>query len=332
MRSSLAVPLLLIGFTNPLFAVDWQPMTAELIQKEKPGFGGLSGVAVDHSNGTIFIDVSDRGVFRSTDQGKTWERYTKDLIKGRTETPGCMMLDPTGKSKRILLPTVYGAPIGIGSKEEIKWQFMNAKSNHVDWCALDWTDPESKFILTLKHESGGLLLRSHDSGKTFEEVGKGYSFAWVFDANTAVVAKPKSKEQPKAEIVRTTDGGKTFQPCGEYSPVAIPRWHEDTLYWLVTGAMIKTKDKGTTWEKVCEIKDSWCGPVFGKDAKHLLVLTKTGVIESTDGGGTWSKPIPLPNWKGYAGLHWLDYDPKQEIFYVMKMGSDLYKLPRPKNQ
>ena len=28
-----------------------------------------------------------------------------------------------------------------------------------------------KFVLALKHESGGLLLASHDGGKTFSRVG-----------------------------------------------------------------------------------------------------------------------------------------------------------------
>ena len=51
--------------------------------------------------------------------------------------------------------------------------------------------------------------------------------------------------------------------------------------------------------------------MFGKDAKHLFVLTGAGVIESTDGGETWSKPIALPKeLKGVGGLTWIEYDPQ----------------------
>jgi hypothetical protein len=52
-------------------------------------------------------------------------------------------------------------------------------------------------------------------------------------------------------------------------------------------------------------------------------------VESTDGGVTWAKPISLPTeFKGTSPLTWLDYDPKANIVYVMKMGSDLYRLMR----
>jgi hypothetical protein len=71
------------------------------------------------------------------------------------------------------------------------------------------------------------------------------------------------------------------------------------------------------------------GPVFGKDAKQLFVLTKEGIIESTDGGAAWSKPVALPKeLKGPSPLTWLEYDPKHDVLYVMQMGSDLYKMAR----
>ena len=101
---------LLLAHTSSVRGADWQPVTTELLKKEKPGYGGLSGVAVDHATGHIFVDVSDRGVFRSTDLGQTWERVG-GVIKGRTETPGCLQLDPTGKTRRVLMATVYGGPV-----------------------------------------------------------------------------------------------------------------------------------------------------------------------------------------------------------------------------
>jgi photosystem II stability/assembly factor-like uncharacterized protein len=192
-----------------------------------------------------------------------------------------------------------------------------------------------KFVLTLKHEAGGLLLASRDGGASFTEVGKGYGPGWVFDGKTAVVAEARSKDRPKPNLVRTTDGGQTWKPCGAYSPVgagsaqALPRWHGNTLYWLVEGALITTDDKGATWKQVSEVKDGRYGPVFGKDARHLFVLTGAGVIESRDGGVSWAKPMAAPkDLKGVGGLTWLAYDPKNDVLYLMKMGSDLFKLAR----
>jgi photosystem II stability/assembly factor-like uncharacterized protein len=186
-----------------------------------------------------------------------------------------------------------------------------------------------KFILTLKHESGGLLLRSRDGGKSFDELGKGHGPAWVFDTDTAVVTLSKTKDRPKGSLVRTADGGKTFQACGDYGPVSLPRWFDGALYWLADGKLIKTTNKGENWEKICDLKDGRFGPVFGKDAKHLFVLTGAGVVESTDAGATWAKPIPIPpEMKGVTPLTWMAYDPTKDVIYLMKMTSELYKLAK----
>ncbi|HJZ93982.1 MAG TPA: hypothetical protein VKE40_24115 [Gemmataceae bacterium] len=309
-------------------AADWEATTAELVKAEKPGFGGVCGVVVDHSTGDVLIDLSEKGLYRSTDRGVTWKKHGP-VVKGRTEWPGCLAFDTTGKTRRALLALVYGAPVSVSPDGGAAWTQLDAKCAHVDWAAVDWTDPEMKFVLALKHESGGLLLASRDGGKTFAEVGKGYGPAWVFDDRTAVVAEARTKERPKPRLLRTTDAGKTFEPVAEYTATALPKWQEGTVYWIVEGALLATADKGKTWTKKSNMKDGTYGPIFGKDAKHLVVLTKAGILESTDGGETWGKPIALPKeLKGNSPLTWLEYDPKGDVLYIMKMGSDLYRLVR----
>src|SRR4051812_17596945 len=98
-------------------ADDWQPVATDLLTKHKTGFGGLSGVAVERETGALYVSLSDQGMFRSADQGKTWERHGKDAFKGRTETPGCLAFDPTGKTKKFLMATVYGGPVLVGSTD-----------------------------------------------------------------------------------------------------------------------------------------------------------------------------------------------------------------------
>jgi hypothetical protein len=324
MRSLLA----LLVLPAVLQAQDWQPTTTELIEKEKPGYGKLCGVVVDHATGDVLIDLSDKGLYRSSDQGRTWKRTSDTPLKGRTEWPGCLMIDPL-KGKPIVAALVYGAPISVSTDGGENWRSLHAKSSHVDWCAVDWSDPEMKFILALKHESGDLLLVSHDGGKSFDEVGKGYGPAWIFDDKTAVAAQVKSKTHPKGGIVRTTDGAKTFEPVADYAAKALPRWHKDTLYWVVDGALIASKDQGKTWDQRSTLKDGRFGPIFGKDDRHLFVLTGAGIIESGDGGASWSKAIALPKeLKGVGALTWMEYDPRHDVLYAMKMTSELYKLER----
>jgi photosystem II stability/assembly factor-like uncharacterized protein len=325
-RSGLVALLCL--FAGRAAAADWEATTADLVKAEKPGYGGLCGVVVDHANGDVLIDLSDKGLYRSRDQGRTWAK-DGPVVKGRTEWPGCLMFDPSRKGRRLLMALVYGAPVGVSGDAGETWHSMDAKSAHVDWCAIDWADPAPKFVLALKHESGGLLLASHDGGKTFAELGKGYGPAWVFDEKTAVVAELKTKDRPRPRLLRTTDGGKTFEPCGDRTATALPRLRDGTLYWLVDGALLTTTDQGKSWKELSAVKDGRYGPVFGKDSRQLFVLTRDGIVESTDGGATWGRPIALPTGlKGVSPLTWLEYDPRHDVLYVMKMGSDLYRLSR----
>jgi photosystem II stability/assembly factor-like uncharacterized protein len=329
----------LLACTTPVLAAEggWQPVATDLLKREKTGFGGLCGIVVDHQSGQLWVNLSDRGIFHSADQGKTWKRVSDTQPRGRTETPGCWQLDPTGRRPVMVTALVYGSPIAVSTDRAATWKYLAAKSAHTDWCAVDWTDPDRKFVLALKHEASGLLLASTDGGTSFTEVGKGYGPGWVFDGRTAVVAAVEGPTRRKPALLRTTDGGKTFQACGDYRPVgrnsaqALPKWRAGTLYWLVDGGLIATTDKGATWKKVGEVKDPQYGPIFGKDARHLFVLTRAGVVESTDAGATWSKPLAPPRaMKGLGGLSWLEYDPKNDFLYLMKMGSDLYRLARGK--
>lgn len=327
MFRGLLTTLCLVAASAPVHAQDWQPVTEALIVAEKPGFGKLCGVAVDHATGDVIINLSDKGLYRSTDQCKSWQKLGTPF-KGRTETPGCLMLDPTG-GKRLVTALVYGGPILVSNDRGETLKPLDKKSQHVDWCAVDWSDPDLKFILTLKHEAADLLLVSRDAGKSFDEVGKGYGPAWIFDNQTAVVAEAKSKAKPKPGLLRTTDAGKTFEPCADFHARALPRWHKDTLYWVVEGALVSTRDQGKSFTKISGLKGGLFGPIFGKNAEHLFVLTQAGIVESSDGGKSWSKVIPVPKeMKGLVNLSWMDYDPVHDTLYVMKMGSELYQWKR----
>ncbi len=335
MRILLAGVMLLMA-TVSATAAEWEQVTTDLAKKEKAGFGGICGVVLDRKTGDIYLNVSDKGMYRSQDGGKSWSPYASPF-KGRTEWPGCMMFDPTGNKALMLVSLVYGAPARLWSMKGEEWKELDKKATHIDWCVVNWTPPGLDFMLALKHEAGGLMIVSHDGGKTFEEIGKGFAAAWVFDSTTAVAAEMKSKEKPKPGLVRTTDAGKTWKPTSDFTTqssglngnFALPKWNDGALYWLVDGALITTTDRGETWKKISDVKDGRYGPIFGKTAKHLFVLTLAGILESTDAGATWSKPLAVPkDLKGVSALTWLEYDPGNDVLYVMKMGSELYRMAR----
>jgi len=93
----------------PSSAQEWHPVTEALIRAEKPGYGNLCGIAVDHQTGHVIINLSDKGFYRSTDACKSWQRLGMPF-KGRTEWPGCLMLDPSG-GKRLVSALSMARPL-----------------------------------------------------------------------------------------------------------------------------------------------------------------------------------------------------------------------------
>jgi hypothetical protein len=333
MRNCFLTLMIAGSFVGAGRAAEWETLTADLVKQEKPGYGGVSGVVVDRGSGDVFIWLSDKGMYRSADRGQTWKPFGKPA-KGRTETPGCVLTNPTGSLETFVIPLVYGAPIIVSDRGGESWTTSGKQSMHVDWVAVDWSDPARRFVLTLKHEAGGLLLASDDGGKNFREIGKNFGPAIIFDNQTAVIARTEAGDKPKSKktsLVRTTDAGKTFATVGDYTPKALPIQFDKDAFWLSDTGVIKSGDQGKTWQRLGALKGGISGPVFGKDAQHLLVLTGAGIVESRDGGATWAKPLPLPAaMKGASSLSWLAYDAQADILYVMKMGSDLYRMKREK--
>ena len=67
-----------------------------------------------------------------------------------------------------------------------------------------------------------------------------------------------------------------------------------------------------------------------RDPRHLFVLAETAIKESRDGGASWLKPISLPKDFVVTSSTWVEYDATNDVVYLMKPGSDLYKLARRK--
>jgi hypothetical protein len=84
------------------------------------------------------------------------------------------------------------------------------------------------------------------------------------------------------------------------------------------------KRVGETWKEVrAHAKKT-------RDPKHLFVLAETSIKESRDGGASWLKPISLPKGFLVTSSTWVEYDATNDVVYLMKPGSDLYKLARRK--
>jgi hypothetical protein len=104
------------------------------------------------------------------------------------------------------------------------------------------------------------------------------------------------------------------------------------VFLLVDGRHVYCSPAGATNFKL--VTETWkevrAHAEKTKDPKHLFVLAETSIKESRDGGATWLKPISLPKGFVMTSSTWVEYDATNDVVYLMKPGSDLYKLARRK--
>lgn len=308
------------------------PVTDQLVKDgKKIGYPGLTaGVIVDPTTGDVYMVICDNGLWKSTDQGKTFARVDGGKIGGRTETGYALSFDPAGK--RLACFMIYGA---CASTEDAGKTWNPWKTNHLDFGVVDWHDT-GKAMLAVRHEAGGVLCMTTDGGQTWANLAKvadtkgnkHYTALGMFETKALMASRGEG-------LFRSTDAGQTWKPVtleGALANIklAAPTMtlHKSVGYWCTEKGIITSKDKGETWMLMSDVKAVF-GPYFGKDESHLMVVTKDGFQESTDGGKTWKQAAPLP--KGFnVGLVGSNYawDVKGNSFYASSMGKPTFKFER----
>ena len=316
--------LLAVGvvFFAPQEKGQWVPISEPVTSKVKTAWPGLTaGIAVDPSTGDVYMALSGAGLFKSTDKGATFERCDGEMVGGRCETGAALSVDPErpGRLACFMLDGKSAKTLDGGKT----WTAINDKSRGFDYVAVDWSDPKARRMFGVRHESGEIGLLCED-GATWKVLDKPWKAFGVFDFDTLVTFRGQG-------IERSTDGGATWSKVSDLVPTGrVMVAYKGVGYWLTAKGLIASKDKGATWAAQGGEVSGWFGPYFGKDEKHLVVFGKEGFLESLDAGATWKVAAPPPAEKGmtdkwFSNVGW---DPKNNIFYISRMGKAAYKFER----
>jgi photosystem II stability/assembly factor-like uncharacterized protein len=234
--------------------------------------------------GKLWSDSEDRGLYKTTDGGTTWNK----ILKGSNLSTGCSMIsmDPTNPK------TIYAgmwdfrrkgwtfrsggensiAPSGSGlfvsSDGGANWKDLDEKSAQglpaKPWGRVAVTVAPSKpeVVYALIESNRSALFRSDDGGKTWQERDRSNWMVWrpFYFGNLIVDPKNENKiYKPDLVLIMSEDGGKSFSTISQSA-------HGD-------------------------FHDVWIDP---DNTDHLIAGDDGGIWYSYDGGNTWWKGYNLP--------------------------------------
>ena len=234
--------------------------------------------------GKLWSDSEDRGVYKTTDGGKNWNK----ILKGANLSTGCSMISMSPQDPKVLFAGMWDfrrkgwtfrsggenatAASGSGFFQSTDggatWNELDEKSAKglpaKPWGRVAVTIAPSKpnVVYVLIESTRSALFRSEDGGKTWEERDRSNWMVWrpFYFANLIVDPKNENKiYKPDLTLIMSEDGGKSFSGIGGGA-------HGD-------------------------FHDVWVNP---DNTDHIIAGDDGGVWYSYDGGNTWWKGNNLP--------------------------------------
>jgi len=238
--------------------------------------GNIGGIRVHPANpdiafvaaiGNPFKPTNDRGLYRTTDGAKTWQRVL-------------YVSDSTGAVDVEFQPgnpnTLY-ASMWRGERKP-------------------WT------IISGAHEGG--VYKSTDGGSTWKKLGNGLPNELVGKSNVAVTpADPNVvwvliEAKPGGGLYRSNDAGESFTLVSDYAQLITRPFYYTNItahpkdantVWVGAEQFSKTTDGGKTWRAMPtphgDNHDLWINP---NDPQLMVQSNDGGATVTLNGGRTWS--------------------------------------------
>jgi photosystem II stability/assembly factor-like uncharacterized protein len=252
-------------------------------------------IAVDPTDGnTVYVcipgklwsDSDERGVYKTTDGGKSWMK----ILKGANASTGCSMLSLGANDPK----TLYA---GMWDFRRAGWTFRSGSEGP-------------------RVPSGSGMFKSSDGGATWTDLdaksANGLpSKPWGRVAVTAAPSNPNvvyaliEAEPPRNALYRSEDGGRTWQARDRsqgmvwrpfyFANLIVDPKDENRIY-KPGGGFIVSNDGGNSFSGIAggahgDFHDVWIDP---ENTDHLIVGDDGGVWYSYDGGNRWWKAENLP--------------------------------------
>jgi photosystem II stability/assembly factor-like uncharacterized protein len=236
--------------------------------------------------GKLWSDSDDRGLYKTTDGGKTWNK----VLKGANASTGCSMISFDRTNPK----TIYA---GLWDFRRRGWTFRSGGEGP-------------------NVSSGSGLFKSTDGGATWTELNDKSAPGlptkpWGRVAVTVAPSKPNvvyafiEAEVPKNGLYRSDDGGKTWQARDRsqfmvwrpfyFANLIVDPKNENKIY-KPDLILIGSTDGGKSFSNVAggahgDFHDLWIDP---NNTDRMITGDDGGIWYSYDSGNRWWKGDNLP--------------------------------------
>ena len=303
----------------PTPPASWLPVTGNLAGLSSD-CGNMDGVYPDPTSDMLIAGVAKQGLWASTDGAASWHKLgtSGDTIVNRASA---IVFDPAHPAT-FWESGIYGPGVFVTTDNGATFRGYGAAS-HNDSVAIDFTDPQRRTMLAGGHEKSNTLLLSTDAGQSwtnlYAKVPAGLGFCTttaVIDAKTFLVGCAASWSGAAGAILRSTDGGGSFQQVSPKGVVGQPlRASDGAIHWAVEGGGIVTSTNGgATWTPTAAANEAGTlpplelpdGRIVSSQGKSLVVSDK-GASWTTIAGAT------IPGSYAPTGL---SYSPYRNAFFI----------------
>lgn len=204
--------------------------------------------------GNPWAPHTERGFYRSTDGGSTWNRL---LFTNETSGVADMVMDPTSPGKIF---------VAMWDHQRWPWFFRSTSAGSGLWLTRDGGNTFEKITKGLPEETGRM-------GLAIARSNPDYVYAYV--------------ESKPSAIYRSTDGGLTWEKRGErnignrpfyYAEIYVDPQNENRIYSLFSGVNV-SEDGGLTFEGRTAVSVH-----LDHHAWYIDPLNPDRILDGNDGG------------------------------------------------
>ena len=307
------------------------------------------------ATGHLWNDNTERGVYKTTDGGKSWNK----ALAGKNASTGCAMLSMSPLEPKTIYATMWdfrrqgwtfrsggeGSGVFKSTDGGDHWtEFTDANSKGMPAkpygriaIAVAPSNPQVVYAMIESKESA--LYRSNDGGKTWNKLDASQYMVWrpFYFAN--IIVDPKDPEKlfkPDLVLLMSVNGGKSFSPVssgahGDFHAVWIDPANSNFVIAGDDGGLWRSQDGGTRWSHQVNLPVSQFYHVSVDNADPYRVYGGLQDNSAWVGDSSYPGGVSYSRWENMYGGDgfWMFEDPADPNYiYAEAQGGEIGRVNR----